>query len=319
MIPSKLQIAKELINLSSDEEFDRMANSIMQYQRDSIPVLEQYWSLIDNQYAPIPIELFKMYRISSKEQTEVAFKSSGTTSNNRSTHHVADIDLYKSLSLSHFEKHFGKVSDQVVLALLPSYLENGDSSLVFMVNHFIETSMLAASSFVTLAECADSLKKLQKTNTPTVLFGVSFALLDLAEALKIDFPALTIIETGGMKGKRKEMTRVELHSQINGSFSQSKIESEYGMTELLSQAYTTDGVWFRPPNWMRISITDVSDPFKTLPVGSRGLLAITDLANIYSCSFIQTRDVGVLNEFGCFTVEGRLDNSDIRGCNLLHP
>lgn len=319
MIPSKLQIAKELINISTDEEFDRMANEVLTFQRNSIPVLKDYWSLIKDKYPPIPIELFKSYRICSDKNNQIAFKSSGTTSSQRSTHYIADLDLYKTLSQFHFEEHFGQVENQAIIALLPSYLDNGDSSLVFMVNHFIVESIEPSSAFVKQEECAALIKNLQENKTPSVLFGVSFALLDLADEISLDFPELTIIETGGMKGKRKEMTRSELHSRLQLSFPKSRIESEYGMTELLSQAYTEDGKWFQPPNWMRISVTDVSDPFKSLSIGSRGLLAITDLANIYSCSFIQTRDVGVLNEFGFFTVEGRLDNSDIRGCNLLHP
>ena len=296
-----------------------MASAILNYQRKSISVLDKYWTLINDQYRPIPIELFKSQTICTDLDGTTQFRSSGTTSSERSRHHVKDIDLYKRLSLSHFERLFGSIGNQAVIALLPSYLENGDSSLVFMVNHFIESSNVNASAFVRLSECVDVLKKLEVDKTPTLLFGVSFALLDLAEMLCLDFPELVVIETGGMKGKRKELTRAELHFQIQQSFPKSRIESEYGMTELLSQAYTTDGKWFRPPGWMRVSITDVSDPFKVLPAGSRGLIAVTDLANIHSCSFVQTRDVGVLNEFGYFTVEGRLDNSDIRGCNLLHP
>ncbi len=159
---------------------------------------------------------------------------------------------------------------------------------------------------------------LKARNQKTLLIGVSFALLDYCENGTFNFDGLTVMETGGMKGRRKELTRVELHDALQKGFPTSHIHSEYGMTELLSQAYSSDGKWFSPAPWMRAFTTDISDPFLILPPGQRGLLAFIDLANYHSCSFIQTRDIGIINEEGLFTVEGRLDKSDLRGCNLLY-
>lgn len=292
-----------------------MASDIREYQQKNVAVFREFQKLTEKPNAYLPIELFKSHDIFS-EQPKTTFKSSGTTASVRSQHHVADLNLYETLSLRHFENIFGSIKGKPILALLPSYVENGDSSLVYMVNHFIEQSKNRDSGFVNLESAKSVLKSLQ--NQQSFLFGVSFALLDLSELFELDFPELTIIETGGMKGKRQELTRTELHNNIQHAFPSSRIESEYGMTELLSQAYTTDGQWFKPPEWMRVEVTDISDPFTQMPVGSRGVLAFTDLANVYSCSFIQTRDIGVLNEFGYFKVEGRLDNSDLRGCNLLY-
>jgi phenylacetate-coenzyme A ligase PaaK-like adenylate-forming protein len=319
LVPSKLQIVKQIMNISSDDEFNYLASIFNDHQLENVPIIAEYRNMIGVDFPFLPIELFKSYVINTKPNAEVIFKSSGTTSSQRSSHHVYDASLYRKLSLLGFEKQFGSVKDACIIALLPSYIDNGDSSLVYMVNYFIDHSQHPESGFIDLDHAKSKITNLQQSRTTTFLFGVSFALIDLAEILSTEFPELCIIETGGMKGQRKEMTRAELHAQIQMAFPSSRIESEYGMTELLSQAYTSDGQWFNPPPWMKVSTVDISDPLTVLPVGQRGLLAITDLANYYSCSFIQTRDVGVVNDFGQFTVEGRLDNSDIRGCNLLHP
>lgn len=267
----------------------------------------------------LPIELFKHHRVSCESSEEATFRSSGTTGIARSEHHVYDLSLYEELSVSHFEQVYGPLEQLHILALLPSYLENGDSSLVFMVDRFIARA-LPGSSFMLdrFDTMADQLRQIQQSNTPTLLIGVSYALLDLAAKTTMEIPSLTIMETGGMKGRRKEMTRNELHAELNSSFPMSSIHSEYGMTELLSQAYLgNDGV-FHPAPWMKAYAVDISDPLNTLPAGQRGCLAFVDLANHHSCSFIQTQDIGIVNADGSFVVEGRLDRSDLRGCNLLY-
>ena len=247
------------------------------------------------------------------------FKSSGTTGQTRSTHFVANQEWYRKVSQQHFESLYGKLDEWVVLALLPSYQENGESSLVFMAEHFIDQA-LDESGFVLHQpqQLIERLTTLQQRKQKTLLIGVSYALLDFADCQDIDFPELTIMETGGMKGRREELTREQLHSAIRKGFPSSAINSEYGMTELLSQAYSLDGSWFTPPPWMKAYIREISDPLNTLPDGRRGLLAFVDLANLDSCAFIQTKDIGVVNEHGQFKVEGRLDHSDLRGCNLLY-
>lgn len=268
----------------------------------------------------LPIELFKHYRVATESTHELVFKSSGTTGLQRAEHYIHDAELYRTLARQAFERRYGSLNDWVVLAFLPSYVEQGDSSLVFMVNEFIRASGNEASNFVLhrSGKLSAMLSALASRKIKTLLIGVSYALLDQAEHQAIDFPELIVMETGGMKGRRQELTREELHAALKKGFPTSDIHSEYGMTELLSQAYSLDGQWFQPAPWMRCYITEVSDPARILPPGARGLLAFADLANVYSCSFIQTRDIGMVNATGQFTVEGRLDNSDMRGCNLLY-
>lgn len=265
----------------------------------------------------LPIEAFKHERINAAASEEVTFMSSGTTGMQRSQHHVYDAGLYKTLSRIHFESHFGPLESLRILALLPSYQSAGNSSLVYMVNHFIECAAEGSAFMPTPASMAKALKQSETDGVPTLLFGVSYALLDLCEIYQSDSNHIQIIETGGMKGRRKEITRAELHGVLRIAFPNAKISSEYGMCELLSQAYTLDGEVFELPPWARVCVTEVGDPLNVLPHGRRGLLAFSDLANAYSCSFIQTRDIGIVADGRHFTVEGRLDHSDIRGCNLL--
>lgn len=323
---SKVTILNRLSALSSDDAFASMASEIFHFQRENNGpfgkfVNEVYRSSSLDLSAPpfLPIELFKHSRISCYPTEEATFKSSGTTAELRSEHHVADLNLYEALATQHFESHYGPLQDMVVLSLLPSYVENGDSSLVFMVDRFMQKAD-PRSQFVLHQpqRLLDMLSELQRSKQPTVLFGVSYALLDAAEQMNLDFPALTIIETGGMKGRRNELTRDALHAGIRQGFPTSKIHSEYGMTELLSQGYMQNGKSFTPPFWMRAFATDISDPLNVLDHGKRGLLAFIDLANYHSCSFIQTQDIGTVYSDRTFSVDGRLDNSDLRGCNLLY-
>lgn len=320
---SKLQIANRILNLRSDDDFLAFVKETFRFQSENNLVFREFLQKTNrfnnDSLTFLPIELFKSARVSCHASEELIFKSSGTTATGRSTHFVFDAELYQKVSKAHFESLYGDLSQFTLLALLPSYLENGESSLVYMVEDFIKHTKFD-SEFVLHKpdQLAEKLKSLSAKKQPTLLFGVSYALLDFAETNQIDFPELIIMETGGMKGRRKEMTRAELHEEIRKGFPTSKIHSEYGMTELLSQGYCQDGEWFVPPFWMRAFTTDVSDPFEILPTGRRGLLAFIDLANFHSCAFVQTKDIGIVLPDGRFKVEGRLDHSDLRGCNLLY-
>jgi hypothetical protein len=321
-LSSKLHIENRLTDLCTDVEFKAFVNEVFEHQLEYNATYRAFLEHTKRKNRDLttflPIELFKNHRVSCQETEEAVFKSSGTTSTGRSTHFVFDRALYEHLSKTHFESIYGPLGDYTILALLPSYLENGESSLVHMVQYFMKFSH-SDSDFVLHKPAAlkNKLEQLAEQKRPTLLFGVSYALLDFAEINQIDFPELTIMETGGMKGRRKELTRPELHEAISKGFISSAIHSEYGMTELLSQGYSKDGEWFKPPFWMRATTTEISDPFEILPAGKRGLLAFTDLANYHSCAFIQTRDIGIVKPDGTFKVEGRLDHSDLRGCNLL--
>jgi hypothetical protein len=319
---SKLRIADRIAAVNTDVQFDAMAMEFFERQRNSTSVYSDFIDRLNGiksePFPFLPIEAFKHHRIGDDQNSNVVFKSSGTTGSNRSSHYVSDIEIYKELSQSAFEHLFGPLSDKTVLALLPSYLENGDSSLVFMVNHFIDVAASNSQFVSDPLVIVTLLNSLKERDQPTLLIGVSYALLDMAERHSFDWSGLSVMETGGMKGRKKELTRGELHRALMLGFPSSSIHSEYGMTELLSQAYAVDGEWFSTPPWMRVYITSVSDPFHVLGPNQRGLLAFIDLANVHGCSFIQTRDIGIINSSGLFKVEGRLDNSDIRGCNLLY-
>ena len=289
---SKLQIADQLIQISSDEAFNELARKIFALQRDQVSPFSEFLSRINWQegddFPFVPIELFKHYRFNRFDYESAVFKSSGTTLGQRSNHFVHDLDLYSTLSASHFESLYGSLEEWVLLAYLPSYVENGDSSLVYMANDFISRSKNRSSSFIESPDdLHNRLNALRNYNQKTLLIGVSYALLDFAELFEFEFPNLVVMETGGMKGRKVELTRTELHRALKAGFKQSDIHSEYGMTELLSQAYSINQEAFVPPRWMRAFCVDISDPFHRLPAGRRGLLAFIDLANVHSCSFIQ--------------------------------
>ncbi len=259
----------------------------------------------------LPVELFKNHAITSTTaKTEKIFKSSGTTSSSlRSQHQIPDLKFYHQIARRGFEDVFGGLSEKTVLAMLPSYIEQGDSSLISMVDSFIKIAKEKSGYYPSGLEDI-----LEDRDAKYILFGVSYALLDL----KLNFNGLDLIliETGGMKGRRKEITREELHQIIKNQTGIEKIWSEYGMTELQSQAYGLDGHFSFPP-WGRVLIREVNDPFSYLNEEKIGGINIIDLANIETCSFIETKDLGKLHENGTFEVLGRFDNSEIRGCNLL--
>ncbi|MFA5416996.1 MAG: acyltransferase [Bacteroidales bacterium] len=268
----------------------------------------------------LPISFFKTQQITAGWFVpEVVFTSSGTTGSATSQHFVKSKDLYIQSFMAGFNTFFGSPEDFVILALLPSYLEREGSSLVLMADELIRKSNHPESGFFLhdyqgLSVILDELKAAGK---PTLLLGVTYALLDMAEQFPIDFPELKVMETGGMKGKRKEMVRDELHQQLKAGFGVGQIYSEYGMTELLSQAYSTGEGIFRTPSWMKVLIRDTNDPLTLLPENQSGGINVIDLANVYSCAFIETQDLGKSYADGSFEVLGRFDNSDVRGCNLM--
>jgi len=268
----------------------------------------------------LPIEFFKSHQItSSKGKVENVFKSSGTTGNNASAHHIYDLNWYQKVARRIFEKEYGIIEDFEILGLLPSYLEKGDSSLVYMVQHFTEISNTQNPFYLhNHDEFYDRLKVLAAKELPIIVFGVSYALLDFAEKYCSLYNQLIFIETGGMKGRRKEMIKEELHTRIQRSFPNSSIQSEYGMTELLSQCYAKDGIFFNPSDTIQIELTEVNDPRTKVKPGRTGRINIIDLANIESCSFIATNDLGKMNNEGQFQIMGRVDNARLRGCNLLY-
>ncbi|PKR82327.1 acyl transferase [Brumimicrobium salinarum] len=316
-----------IFSIQSEEEFNTAAISVFQYQFKHVRVYREFCNLLnrtdpkDYKEIPfLPISFFKTHTVLSDEyrkKTNLVFKSSGTTLNKRSEHHIPSTELYERSFLPTFSQQIVPPENAIIFALLPNYIEQGESSLVYMVDFLIRATQHSLSGFY-LSNPKALIEAIQKAKTQDktiVLFGVSYALLDFAEK-NIDLSGVKIIETGGMKGRRKEMIRSELHEELKKGLNVSKIFSEYGMTELLSQGYTDGSEFFRPPNWMKIMIRDVNDPFHFLANEKTGGVNVIDLANLYSCSFISTDDLGV--EAGKrFKILGRFDQSDLRGCNLL--
>jgi len=266
----------------------------------------------------LPIQFFKSHKVVSGEfQEQQVFHSSGTTGSS-SKHYMEDLDFYKKVAVEIFTEFFGKLEDSVVIGLLPSYLERGNSSLVAMVDHFIKVSGNSASGFYlnNYEELIIRLRSIADRQSQVHLFGVTFALLEFADQYKLPLTGVNIFETGGMKGRGKEIIRTELHQKLNYTFETENIFSEYGMTELTSQAYMQRNGFFKAPPWMKVIVRDLHDPFVMAPKGKSGVICIIDLANAHSCSFIETEDLGIMNDEG-FQVLGRMDNSELRGCNLL--
>ncbi len=311
------------------DEFDRLALNVFNYQSTYNPLYKRYLELLKKdkktvqQLADIPflpIQLFKNHIIKTGDwRAEVVYTSSGTTGQTSSKHQVYNKAFYLNNAVRCFQSRYGDIGDYCVLALLPAYLERKGSSLVDMIHHFIQVSTHSDSGFFlyNTEDLLPILYKNQKEEVPTILIGVSFALLDLAEQVKADFSNIVVMETGGMKGRKKEITRQELHEQLCSAFGVPSIHSEYGMTELLSQAYSLGKGIFQPSATMKVLARDISDPFDYVRSGRTGGLNIIDLANIDSCAFIATDDLGKVYSDGSFEVLGRFDNSDVRGCNLM--
>jgi len=313
----------------SSIDFKNLALKTFQYQAQNNSVYKKYISLLNIQPTEItkieqipylPIQFFKSHRIvANTNPVEQTFLSSGTTGMSQSKHLVTDLTLYIESYLKGFDYFYGDIKEFVVLALLPSYLERKGSSLVYMVEDLIKKSNQKESGFYldNLDELAELLLKLEAQNKKVLLIGVSFALLDLIEKYQFRLKNTIVMETGGMKGKRKEMIREELHAVLKSGFGIDQIHSEYGMTELLSQGYSKGHGIFNCPPWMKIIIRDTEDPFAFLSNGKTGGINVIDLANRNSCSFIATQDLGKVYDDGSYEILGRFDNSDIRGCNLL--
>lgn len=319
-----------IFEIGSGQEFNAMALEVFEYQFANSPVYREFCEYLNRvpgnvnslEHIPfLPIEFFRSRRILDRsfEQAEICFSSSGTTGNKSSKHYVADKELYRKSFRSCFSLFYGDLRGYCILALLPSYLERQDSSLVFMVQDMILESQHPDSGFYldNLEALAAKLSELQSQNSKILLLGVSFALLDLAEQLKTPLKNTIVMETGGMKGRRKEMIREELHQVLQDAWSLEHIHSEYGMTEMLSQAYSQKSGIFHCPPWMRILSRDTEDPLRILNPGQSGGINVIDLANLHSCSFIATQDLGKTDQEGGFEVLGRFDHSDIRGCNLM--
>jgi hypothetical protein len=272
-----------------------------------------------NQIPFLPISFFKTAEIKTGHfLPEIVFESSGTTGTNTARHFVKQSDLYRQSFVKGFERFYGGIRGYCVLGLLPAYLERTGSSLVWMVDEMIRISGHDESGFYLydFDKLHEVLLKLEKDKQPTLLIGVSFALLDFAEKYTMKLTHTIVMETGGMKGRKKEITRIELHNLLKQRLGVNQIHSEYGMTELLSQAYSSGNGIFKPVPWMKILVREEDDPMSVRYAGE-GMMNIIDLANIDSCAFIATDDVVRLYEDGSFEVLGRMDNCDIRGCSLL--
>jgi hypothetical protein len=310
--------------------FDELAVHLFQHQYLRNTVYGSYCRLlrIDPQTVQLaadipflPVEFFKTHKVVTGDFIpEVVYTSSSTTGTGQSRHYVKDNTLYKRSFLKAFELFYGDPAAYAFLALLPSYLEREGSSLIVMAEELIRNSKYTQSGFYlnNLQELQQTIIALQLQKVPLLLLGVTFALLDFAEHHPTDMPDAIVMETGGMKGRRKEMIRMEVHEALRNQLGLTTVHSEYGMTELLSQAYSKgDGIFFTPP-WMKIVITDANDPLQVLPEGRTGLINIVDLANMHSCAFIQTADLGRILPGGGFEVLGRMDQSDARGCSLMY-
>jgi phenylacetate-coenzyme A ligase PaaK-like adenylate-forming protein len=320
----------KIFSIQNEDDFLSTALAVFRYQYENCQVYRQYTDMLHYDIDTIkklkdipflPIEFFKTQKvITTGYSSQLEFTSSGTTGNQTSTHYVADKTLYEESFLRCFEYFVGKPSQFVILALLPSYLERENSSLVYMVNGLINESKHPDSGFYlyNYDAFAEKLNELAAKKQKTLVFGVGFALLDIVEKYKFKHDNLLVFETGGMKGRRKEISREELHKKLSEGFGVDVIYSEYGMTELLSQAYSMNGESFRCPPWMKILLRDTQDPLSMIDSsGKRGGINVIDLANLYSCSFIATQDLGKYRNDGSFEVLGRFDYADIRGCNML--
>lgn len=319
------QLIDRIFSIRTQAEFDQLALEVYRFQREHVPVYKQFVDLLGkpepqsvNDIPFLPISFFKTHAIIAEGmQPQTVFKSSGTTGMERSQHLVGDTSLYERSFLPTYAHFIGPLDNQLIFALLPNYIEQGESSLVYMVDHLIRATNHELSGFY-LNDAESLLKAIEqgrKTGRKLVLFGVSYALLDLAEQ-HVDLSDVQIIETGGMKGRRKEMTKEVLHAELKQAFGCDFISSEYGMSELLSQAYSDKNGLFDLPPWMRVHLRDVNDPFSLVDEGKTGGVNVIDLANLYSCAFIATQDLGkTIN--GQLQLMGRFDQADLRGCNLL--
>ena len=319
----------DIFTISNQKQFEKIALKVFRFQYDNNLVYREFCDFLKTdvqkvksleQIPFLPIQFFKSHKVVSNENLiQKTFTSSGTTGIMTSSHFVTNISFYEESYSKGFSQFYGNIEDYVVLALLPSYLEREGSSLIYMVEDLIKKSQNSESGFYldNHKELIDKLIRLDESGQNVLLIGVTYALLDLIEQHSFQLKNTIIMETGGMKGRRKEMIREELHQLLCEGFGVSSIHSEYGMTELLSQAYSLGNGIFECPLWMQILIRDTEDALSFATNGKTGGINVIDLANLNSCSFIATQDLGKKNPNNSFEVLGRFDNSDIRGCNLM--
>jgi len=319
----------DIFSIGSQKEFEKITLKVFRHQYEHNQVYQDFCSLLKKDKTNVksleeipflPIQFFKSHAVlSSSKPIQETFTSSGTSGMVSSKHLVTDLSLYKQSFRKAFSQFYGNSEDYVILALLPSYLEREGSSLIYMVNDLIESSNHPESGFYlhNYDEFVQQLIKIDSSGQNVLLIGVTYALLDVVEKQTFQLKNTIIMETGGMKGKRKEIIREELHEILGNGFGVSAIHSEYGMTELLSQAYSLGNGIFECPPWMQILIRDTEDALTYVDFGKTGGINVIDLANINSCSFIATQDLGKKNPNHSFEVLGRFDSSDIRGCNLM--
>lgn len=321
------KIIDKIFDIKSEEDFKKICFEIFKYQVDYNPIYSAYCEIILKGKNPnklteipfLPISFFKEEQIICQGQKiEEIFLSSGT-SGNQSKHLVSDLSIYKKSFRKAFELFYGDIKDYCILSLLPNYREREGSSLIYMVDNLINNSQYPESGFYLndYQKLSQTLSKLEKEKKKTILFGVSYALLDLAEQFPQKLSNTIIIETGGTKGNRKEILKEELHESLKSCFKTKTIHSEYGMTELLSQSYSKGNGIFKSPPWKKVLIRDINDPLSFVDNNITGGINIIDLGNIYSCPFIATQDLGKKYNDDSFSIIGRYDNSDVRGCNLL--
>jgi len=317
-----------IFNINNKVDFNKIALDVFRFQAINNQVYKDYINKLgikihtinDIKKIPfLPIEFFKTHKVLTNTQKyDIIFTSSGTTGLQTSKHYIADLKIYEKSFLQSFKNFYGDISQYTILALLPSYLERKGSSLIYMMNKLIEKADKQSGFYLNnLDELAQKIKELKSSDKKIFLIGVSYALIDLAENFNLNLSDCIVMETGGMKGKRKELSKEELHNFLSKKFNVKNIHSEYGMTELLSQAYSQGKGIFKTQPWMQVLIRDIYDPFSYVKNNNSGGINVIDLANIYSCSFIETKDLGKLHKNGNFEILGRFDNSDIRGCNLL--
>jgi phenylacetate-coenzyme A ligase PaaK-like adenylate-forming protein len=324
------KLRRRIFKIENAKEFNAIALDVFKYQSVNNNIYKEYITALDiipdsikspEEIPFLPVSFFKDHKVvTGTNISQIVFESSGTSGINTSRHYVSDQSIYEESFLNGFRCFYGEPADYLITALLPSYTERENSSLIFMMNNLIKRSKYAESGFFNddPVKLIVILGKAKKDGIKGILLGVSFALLDLAEKYKPDLSDIIIIETGGMKGRRKEITRQELHNVLISGLNTDTIHSEYGMTELLSQAWSKGNGLFYCPPWMKVFIRDPQDPLTIFnKYDMTGGINIIDLANINSCSFLSVNDLGKLHEDGGFEVLGRFDSSDIRGCNLL--
>jgi hypothetical protein len=331
-LPKEEELLQKLLRIDNETAFEQVCLEVFSFQYSHNLLYKKFCDLqktspatIDsvNKIPFLPISFFKSHKVvTTNFDEDFYFESSGTTGSINSRHYIKDLNLYEQSFIKGFQQFYGNSKDYVILALLPSYLERSNSSLVYMVQKLMEMSGREENGFYLheVETLYNSIKTLEAKKQKTLLIGVTYALLDLAEKKPLELAHTTVMETGGMKGRREEKTRQEVHQTLKNAFNISSVHAEYGMTELLSQAYSQkDGV-FKTPPWMKVLIREEDDPKSLISNPEKtfsGAINIIDLANLYSCSFIATDDLGRLYNDGMFEVLGRLDNSDIRGCSLL--